>query len=244
MPESAAEDGEQLFSRVHNSMRGTAVGPDEQRLRLSGGIAELLHGDTPASLFDTLAFWCRGSCWPAGDVELLRWYVFLAQFGVHLGSVLAVRAAGRRGVRRCERLGRLTFGAGGAQPVPLIMSGPAPNRPALGGAHAPSRRRCCSRPGTSRPPRGVRRRSAGLVRPRAGRRGQARQRDPAAGRRAALDDSLVAWPPVEDLPFAVGLLLVGGAWRMPLVPQSSSTGGPHWPAQPAPRVTFAVRAAD
>ena len=52
MPESAAEDGEQLFKRVHNSMRGTALGPDEQRLRLSGGIAELLHGDTPASLFE------------------------------------------------------------------------------------------------------------------------------------------------------------------------------------------------
>jgi len=52
MPESSAEDGEQLFHRVHNSMRGTALGPDEQRLRLSGGIAELLHGDTPASLFE------------------------------------------------------------------------------------------------------------------------------------------------------------------------------------------------
>jgi diguanylate cyclase (GGDEF)-like protein len=52
MPESTAEDGEQLFRRVHNSMRGTALGPDEQRLRLSGGIAELLHGDTPASLFE------------------------------------------------------------------------------------------------------------------------------------------------------------------------------------------------
>jgi diguanylate cyclase (GGDEF)-like protein len=52
MPESSADDGEQLFRRVHNSMRGTALGPDEQRLRLSGGIAELLHGDTPASLFE------------------------------------------------------------------------------------------------------------------------------------------------------------------------------------------------
>jgi diguanylate cyclase (GGDEF)-like protein len=52
MPESAAEDGDQLFRRVHNSMRGTALGPDEQRLRLSGGIAELLHGDTPASIFE------------------------------------------------------------------------------------------------------------------------------------------------------------------------------------------------
>ena len=52
MPESSADDGEQLFRRVHNSMRGTALGPDEQRLRLSGGIAELLHGDTPSSLFE------------------------------------------------------------------------------------------------------------------------------------------------------------------------------------------------
>jgi diguanylate cyclase (GGDEF)-like protein len=52
MPESSAADGDQLFRRVHNSMRGTALGPDEQRLRLSGGIAELLHGDTPASLFE------------------------------------------------------------------------------------------------------------------------------------------------------------------------------------------------
>ncbi len=52
MPESAAEDGDQLFRRVHNSMRGTALGPDDQRLRLSGGIAELLHGDTPASMFE------------------------------------------------------------------------------------------------------------------------------------------------------------------------------------------------
>jgi diguanylate cyclase (GGDEF)-like protein len=52
MPESTAEEGEQLFRRVHNSMRGTALGPDEQRLRLSGGIAELLHGDTPPSLFE------------------------------------------------------------------------------------------------------------------------------------------------------------------------------------------------
>ena len=52
MPESSSNDGDQLFRRVHNSMRGTALGPDEQRLRLSGGIAELLHGDTPASLFE------------------------------------------------------------------------------------------------------------------------------------------------------------------------------------------------
>ena len=52
MPESSAEDGEQLFRRVHNSMRGTALGADDERLKLSCGIAELQHGDTPASIFE------------------------------------------------------------------------------------------------------------------------------------------------------------------------------------------------
>jgi len=52
MPESAAEDGEQLYRRVQNSMRGTVLGTDEERLRISGGIAELQHGDTAASLFE------------------------------------------------------------------------------------------------------------------------------------------------------------------------------------------------
>jgi len=52
MPESSAEDGEQLYNRVHNSMRGTVLGTDEERLRISGGIAELQHGDTAASLFE------------------------------------------------------------------------------------------------------------------------------------------------------------------------------------------------
>jgi diguanylate cyclase (GGDEF)-like protein len=52
MPESAAEDGEQLYRRVHNSMRGTVLGADEDRLHISAGIAELQHGDTAASIFE------------------------------------------------------------------------------------------------------------------------------------------------------------------------------------------------
>ncbi len=52
LPESTAVDGEQLFRRIHNSMRGTVLGPDDQRLRISGGIAEIEHGDTAASLFE------------------------------------------------------------------------------------------------------------------------------------------------------------------------------------------------
>ena len=52
MPESSADDGEQLYRRVQNSMRGTVLGTDEERLRMSGGIAELQHGDTAASLFE------------------------------------------------------------------------------------------------------------------------------------------------------------------------------------------------
>jgi diguanylate cyclase (GGDEF)-like protein len=52
LPESGAGDADQLYRRVHNAMRGTALGPDGQRLRLSGGIAELEHGDTAASLFE------------------------------------------------------------------------------------------------------------------------------------------------------------------------------------------------
>jgi PleD family two-component response regulator len=33
-------------------MRGTVLGTDEERLRISCGIAELQHGDTAASLFE------------------------------------------------------------------------------------------------------------------------------------------------------------------------------------------------
>ena len=52
LPESSAIDDDQLYRRVQSSMRGTALGPDEDRLRLSAGIAELQHGDTAAGLFE------------------------------------------------------------------------------------------------------------------------------------------------------------------------------------------------
>ena len=52
LPESTAQDADQLYRRVQSSMRGTALGPDEERLRLSAGIAELQHGDTAAGLFE------------------------------------------------------------------------------------------------------------------------------------------------------------------------------------------------
>ena len=52
LPESAAQNADQLYRRVHNSLRGTSLGPEGQRLRLSAGIAELQHGDTAASLFE------------------------------------------------------------------------------------------------------------------------------------------------------------------------------------------------
>jgi diguanylate cyclase (GGDEF)-like protein len=52
LPESSAADADQLYRRVQSSMRGTALGPDESRLRLSAGIAELQHGDTAAGLFE------------------------------------------------------------------------------------------------------------------------------------------------------------------------------------------------
>jgi diguanylate cyclase (GGDEF)-like protein len=52
LPESSAEEAEQLYRRVQSSMRGTTLGPDEDRLRLSAGIAEIQHGDTAAGLFE------------------------------------------------------------------------------------------------------------------------------------------------------------------------------------------------
>ncbi len=51
LPESGATDADQLFTRVRDSLAGTSVGP-AGRLRISGGIAELRHGDTGASLFE------------------------------------------------------------------------------------------------------------------------------------------------------------------------------------------------
>ena len=52
LPESDAEDADQLYRRVQSSMRGTSLGTDDERLRLSAGIAELQHGDTAAGLFE------------------------------------------------------------------------------------------------------------------------------------------------------------------------------------------------
>jgi diguanylate cyclase (GGDEF)-like protein len=52
LPESSAVDADQLYRRVQSSMRGTALGPDESRLRLSAGIAEIQHGDTAAGMFE------------------------------------------------------------------------------------------------------------------------------------------------------------------------------------------------
>ena len=52
LPESSAEEANQLYGRVHNAMRGTVLGTDDERVRLSAGIAELQHGDTAASLFE------------------------------------------------------------------------------------------------------------------------------------------------------------------------------------------------
>jgi diguanylate cyclase (GGDEF)-like protein len=52
LPESSAEDAEQLYRRVQSSMRGTSLGGDDERLRLSAGIAEIQHGDTAAGLFE------------------------------------------------------------------------------------------------------------------------------------------------------------------------------------------------
>jgi diguanylate cyclase (GGDEF)-like protein len=52
LPESSAADADQLYRRVQSSMRGTAMGADNERLRLSAGIAEIQHGDTAAGLFE------------------------------------------------------------------------------------------------------------------------------------------------------------------------------------------------
>jgi diguanylate cyclase (GGDEF)-like protein len=51
LPESSSEDADQLYRRVQNAMRGTALG-DHERLRMSAGITELQHGDTAASMFE------------------------------------------------------------------------------------------------------------------------------------------------------------------------------------------------
>jgi diguanylate cyclase (GGDEF)-like protein len=52
LPESSADDADQLYRRVHSSMRGVALGPEGHSLHLSAGIAELEHGDTASSIFE------------------------------------------------------------------------------------------------------------------------------------------------------------------------------------------------
>jgi diguanylate cyclase (GGDEF)-like protein len=52
LPESTADDADQLYRRVQSAMRATTIGPEGERLRLSAGIAELQHGDTAAGLFE------------------------------------------------------------------------------------------------------------------------------------------------------------------------------------------------
>jgi diguanylate cyclase (GGDEF)-like protein len=51
MPESTAEDAEQLFQRMHDAV-GTMPVPGGSRVRISAGIAELRHGETAAGLFE------------------------------------------------------------------------------------------------------------------------------------------------------------------------------------------------
>jgi diguanylate cyclase (GGDEF)-like protein len=51
MPESTAEDAEQLFQRMHDAV-ATMSAPGGSRVRVSAGIAELRHGETAAGLFE------------------------------------------------------------------------------------------------------------------------------------------------------------------------------------------------
>ncbi len=51
LPESTPVDAEQLFQRMHNTIRGMTT-PAGQHVRISAGIAELQHGETAAGLFE------------------------------------------------------------------------------------------------------------------------------------------------------------------------------------------------
>jgi diguanylate cyclase (GGDEF)-like protein len=51
LPESTAADAEQLFERMHNTVRGMTT-PGGRQVRISAGIAELHHGETAAELFE------------------------------------------------------------------------------------------------------------------------------------------------------------------------------------------------
>jgi diguanylate cyclase (GGDEF)-like protein len=77
LPESSAVDADQLYRRVHNAMRGTSLGPEGHRLRVSAGIAELEHGDTAASLFER----ADGALYRAKDLGKNRVDVFRTSTG-------------------------------------------------------------------------------------------------------------------------------------------------------------------
>jgi diguanylate cyclase (GGDEF)-like protein len=51
LPESTTVDAEQLFQRIHDTIR-TLNTPGGQHVRISAGIAELQHGETAAGLFE------------------------------------------------------------------------------------------------------------------------------------------------------------------------------------------------
>jgi diguanylate cyclase (GGDEF)-like protein len=77
LPESTAVDADQLYRRVHNAMRGTSLGPEGHRLRVSAGIAELEHGDTAASLFER----ADGALYRAKDLGKNRVDIFRTSTG-------------------------------------------------------------------------------------------------------------------------------------------------------------------
>jgi two-component system, cell cycle response regulator len=77
LPESSAVDADQLYRRVHNAMRGTSLGPEGHRLRVSAGIAELEHGDTAASLFER----ADGALYRAKDLGKNRVDIFRTSTG-------------------------------------------------------------------------------------------------------------------------------------------------------------------
>jgi diguanylate cyclase (GGDEF)-like protein len=77
LPESSAVDADQLYRRVHNAMRGTSLGPEGHRLRVSAGIAELEHGDTAASLFER----ADGALYRAKDLGKNRVDIFRSSTG-------------------------------------------------------------------------------------------------------------------------------------------------------------------
>jgi len=52
LPESGVDDAKQLYDRVQERLKDGAPAPTGQAQHFSAGIAELEHGDTPATLFE------------------------------------------------------------------------------------------------------------------------------------------------------------------------------------------------